>query len=99
MTTTNDTAPKFSKRERDRLASLRVRLAHLEGDHPERSGDPAYPPGEAMALRWALDVIEGVEEPLEVRMTRIYQHYRVMNSELGRLVARVEQLEEEMEEA
>lgn len=96
----NDTtaAPMFNKRERDRLASLRARLDHLEGDHPERTGDPAYPPGESMALKWVLDVVEGIEEPMEVKLERLHQGYRVMNAELGRLTARVEQLEEEMEE-
>lgn len=86
---------RFNSKERARLAVLDRRLEHLQGDHPERRGDPAYPPGEAAALAWVLSVIRGTTETFDLRMERMAQQLRV----LGGRVATIEQLLEEDEES
>lgn len=74
---------KFVRKEREHLDVLHRRLDHLRVDDPSRRGNPAYPPGEANALAWALTVIEGDVEPLSVRMERIERKLRVIETRLG----------------
>lgn len=77
--------PSFNRTERSHLEALEARLAHLRGGDPERRGDPAYPPGEAYAIAWALAVLRGIEEPMELRVERIELTLRRLNSRVGRI--------------
>lgn len=78
---------KFVRKEHEHLAVLEARLEHLRTGHghPERSGDPAYPAGEANAIAWALALIRGLEEPIEIRVERLEKQLRVLGSRLGNL--------------
>lgn len=76
---------KFVRKEREHLDVLHRRLNHLREHRPERSGDPNYIAGEANALAWALAILENEAEPVEVRLNRIEQKLRKVDSEIGRL--------------
>ena len=86
--------PEFVRKERDHLDVLKRRLDHLNVNVPERRGDPNYMPGEAGALSWALKVIEGTVEPVEVRMQRFEEGLRKISSRLGRVEHDLEVVDE-----
>src|SRR5262245_8192801 len=84
------TTEKFVRKEKEHLRVLQGRLDWLRSDrarqHPggftEENG---FFQGEAYALAWALAVIEGTIEPLEVRVERWEKKMRVVEARLGRL--------------
>lgn len=92
-------APKLNHKEREHLAVLQRRLDHLREEHPERSGDPAYPPGEANALAWVMGVLVGDDVDDEVRIDRLDRALQKVSARLGRVekVLR-DEAEEEAEE-
>lgn len=90
----SDETPIFSRKERLRIEALEKRLAHVLGDHPERSGDSAYPPGEAAALAWVLAVLQGRELPLEIRVERLEYGMRKLGSRVGRIEQDLEEEDE-----
>jgi hypothetical protein len=73
------------RKEREHLDVLERRLAHLHDDRPERRGDPAYPPGEAMALAWVLAVVRGLDEPIALRVERLEKTMRQLVTKVGRI--------------
>jgi hypothetical protein len=78
------TASRFNRTERDHIAALEKRLAHLrDGHHGERIGNAAYPPGESYALAWVLDYIGALDEPIVDRLARIEDAQRRIFSRLG----------------
>lgn len=79
------TARLLNRKERDHLDALETRLTHLRDDRPDRHGDPAYPPGEANALAWAINVIRGIEEPLDLRVERLDRTLRQLQAKVGRI--------------
>jgi hypothetical protein len=86
----------LTRKERQHVEALEARLSHLRGDHPERRGDPAYPPGEAYALAWALSVLRGIEEPLELRVERLQDALRKLTSRVGRIEHELEEEDDEL---
>lgn len=90
---------RFNRRERGHISALQERLTHLrDGHHGERSGNPAYPPGEAVALAWALDLIAGLNEPIAERLTRIEDAQRRLFSRLGAVERWQREADQEIEE-
>lgn len=85
----------FTRKERAHLAVLHERLEHLKVNDPARSGNPEYRAGESNALAWALAVIEGMEEPVEIRVERLEVWRRHIESRLGRVEVWQREAEEE----
>ena len=87
---------RFVRKEREHLDVLHQRLDFLRSDSWE---DPAgHIPGEPGALAWALDIIEGSVEPIEVRMERYEQRLRVLGSKVARLEKELREQAEEAED-
>ena len=63
------------------LCSRRGSTHLRENPTPERRGDPAYPPGEANALAWVLNVVE--EAALKVRVERVERQLRVFSQRVS----------------
>jgi hypothetical protein len=80
--------PRFARKEREHLDVLHARLERL---HTERHPDDDHLKGETHALAWALGIIEGTVEPVEVRVEKALQQIR-------KLANRVAALEREFEE-
>lgn len=89
--------PSFNRTERLRIEALEARLAHLTegGDHSERRGNPAYPPGEAKAIVWALAVLRANDDPIELRINRLEGSLRRLNSRVGRIEHDLDEYEED----
>jgi hypothetical protein len=82
---------KFNHQEREHMAVLYRRHAWLrlgetrptpEGGYTEDNG---YFAGEANALAWALDLLEGKTELVEVRLERHERRIRNLESRMGHL--------------
>lgn len=84
---------KFTAKERGHLTALDRRLKHLQGDHPERRSDPAYPGGEAAALAWALSIIRETVQPTDIRLERVERAVRTAYSRIAILERLIEEEE------
>jgi hypothetical protein len=77
--------PTFVRKERAHLDVLGQRLDHLREDDPTRIDNPGYIAGEANALAWALSVLTGSLDPIDVRLERHERRIKNLESRFGRL--------------
>jgi hypothetical protein len=77
-----DLTLKFTGKEIERLTVLQRRLDYLRDLPVPEDG---YAAAEAGALAWALHVLIGTVEPLEIRMNKLDAAMRKVHSRLGRL--------------
>lgn len=78
----------FNRKERELLGVLQGRLDWLRSEAASRAPrgeENGFFQSEASALSWALSVIEGTVQPVEVRTERIEHRLRRVESRLGRL--------------
>lgn len=70
------------RKEREHVAVLQKRLDHLKrGVESGSYNQEAYPPGEANALAWVLNVVE--EAALKVRVERVEKQLRILSQRIS----------------
>lgn len=78
----------FNRKERELLGVLQGRLDWLRSEAARgapKGEESGFFQGEASALAWALSVVEGTVQPVEVRTERVEHRLRRVESRLGRL--------------
>lgn len=78
----------FVRKEREHLDVLRGRLAWLStpaAAEAPRGAENGFFQGESAALAWALGVIEGSVDPVELRVERIEHQLRKLAGRQGKL--------------
>jgi len=74
----------FNRQERNHLDVLERRLEYLSNQAIEQP-ENGHISSEISALRWALNTIAGLDEPVEIVVMRMEKALRTLASKVGRI--------------
>jgi hypothetical protein len=85
----------FIRKEREHLAALQGRMDYLRQERPQRREEPDYIPGELQALAWAVSVLTGLAEPIDLRVERVERTLKGLSAKVGRIEQELREEEDE----
>lgn len=80
----------MNRREKGHLEAMRARLEYVsERAGESRKDEPDYVPGEGQAIAWAIGLLESKTEMAEIRLHRLEEWRRKVESRFGRIEAEI----------